>query len=88
MDLELPGRRELESALGDLNEPWSGGPLSEPARKLLATNAAYVDDPLLTEQSCRQRAARAKSASTPRFSILPILSLNSSTPEIFGTSRS
>jgi len=42
IDLELPGRRELESALRELNQPWSGGPLSEPARELLAGHASYV----------------------------------------------
>jgi spectinomycin phosphotransferase len=30
--LELPGHRHLEAALLELDEPWTGGPLSEPAR--------------------------------------------------------
>ena len=42
IDLDLPGRRELESALRELNRPWSGGQRSEPARELLAPNASYV----------------------------------------------
>jgi spectinomycin phosphotransferase len=42
IDLELPSRRELEEALRELNQPWSGGPLSEPARTLLAPHASYV----------------------------------------------
>ncbi len=42
IDLELPGRRELDSALREVNQPWSGGPLSESARELLAPNASYV----------------------------------------------
>jgi thiamine kinase-like enzyme len=42
VDLELPGRSELDSALRELNQTWSGGPLSEPARKLLAPHASYV----------------------------------------------
>ena len=42
IDLELPGGHELESALRELNQPWSGGPLSKPARELLAPNASYV----------------------------------------------
>jgi spectinomycin phosphotransferase len=42
IDLELPGRRELESALLDLSQPWSGGPLSEQARELLAPHASFV----------------------------------------------
>jgi spectinomycin phosphotransferase len=42
IDLELPGRRELESALRELNQPWSGGPLSEPARELFGPHASYI----------------------------------------------
>ena len=42
VDLELPGRRRLEAALRDLNQTWSGGPLSEPARKLLVPHASDV----------------------------------------------
>jgi spectinomycin phosphotransferase len=42
IDLELAGRRELESALGELNRTWSGGPLSEPARQTLEGNASYM----------------------------------------------
>jgi spectinomycin phosphotransferase len=42
IELELPGRRELESALRELNQRWSAGPLSEPARQLLARDASYV----------------------------------------------
>ncbi len=29
---ELPGRDQLEAALREVDDPWSGGPLSEPAR--------------------------------------------------------
>ncbi len=39
VDLDLPGRRRLEAALRELNQTWSGGPLSEPARELLAPHA-------------------------------------------------
>jgi hypothetical protein len=42
IDLGLPGRRDLEGALRDVNETWSGGPLSEPARQLLARHASDV----------------------------------------------
>jgi Phosphotransferase enzyme family len=42
IDLGLPGRRRLEAALQELNQTWSGGPLSEPARQALATHASYV----------------------------------------------
>ena len=44
VELELPGRRELESALRALNKTWSGGPLSEPAREALAQDASYVPE--------------------------------------------
>lgn len=40
--LGLPGRRPLEAGLRALNETWSGGPLSEPARQVLAAHAADV----------------------------------------------
>jgi len=42
IDLELPGRRELETALRDVNEMWFGGPFSEPARQALARHASDV----------------------------------------------
>jgi spectinomycin phosphotransferase len=35
-------RPELEAALGELSQPWSGGPYSEPARRLLARHAARL----------------------------------------------
>jgi spectinomycin phosphotransferase len=40
IDLELPGRRRLEAALGDLSEPWPGGPFSERARQALSHHAS------------------------------------------------
>lgn len=40
--LALPGRPGLESALRELNEPWSGGPFSEPARQALKRHASYM----------------------------------------------
>jgi spectinomycin phosphotransferase len=40
--LELPGRHHLDRALSELDEPWQGGPLSEPARAALAAHAAAV----------------------------------------------
>ena len=42
VDLSLPGRGELESALQALDQPWSGGPFSEPARQTLASHASEV----------------------------------------------
>lgn len=40
--LELPRRADLEAALGELDRPWTGGPLSEPVRELLARSASVV----------------------------------------------
>jgi spectinomycin phosphotransferase len=42
--LALPGRAVLESALDDLDRPWTGGPSSEPARRQLADHAASVHE--------------------------------------------
>lgn len=42
--LELAGRGVLEAALRDVNETWSGGPLSEPARQAFASHAADVPE--------------------------------------------
>lgn len=42
IDLELPGRRQLEGALQELNQTWLGGPFSEPARQALAPHAFDV----------------------------------------------
>jgi hypothetical protein len=44
IDLELPGRGRLEEALRSVNEVWSGGPLSEPARQALARHASDVSE--------------------------------------------
>jgi spectinomycin phosphotransferase len=40
--LQLSQRADLESALGELDEEWVGGPFSEPARALLAGHAADI----------------------------------------------
>ena len=40
--LELPGRRHIEAGLRELDEPWSGGPFSEPARHALAAAGTDV----------------------------------------------
>jgi spectinomycin phosphotransferase len=40
--LELPGRGHIEAALRDVDEPWAGGPLSEPARRAFAGRASDV----------------------------------------------
>jgi spectinomycin phosphotransferase len=40
--LELPGRGHIEAGLRDVDETWSGGPLAEPARRVLAERASDV----------------------------------------------
>ena len=60
VDLELPGRHRLEAALGELSQTWSGGPLSEPARKLLAPHASDVAELLaLSDRLSRDVARRS-----------------------------
>jgi spectinomycin phosphotransferase len=41
--LAVPGRALLVSALNDRNRPWTGGPLSEPARQILVRHAETVE---------------------------------------------
>ena len=38
----IPARDSLEEALADLDQPWNGGPFSEPTRAWLARSAASV----------------------------------------------
>lgn len=40
--LDLPGRHHLEAALRELDEAWSGGPLSEPARDAVRDSATEL----------------------------------------------
>jgi spectinomycin phosphotransferase len=42
IDLDVPGRPLLEAALQELDQTWSGGPFSEPARQALAPHAADI----------------------------------------------
>jgi spectinomycin phosphotransferase len=42
LGLDLPGRRHLEAGLQELNQTWSGGPFSEPARQRFASHASDV----------------------------------------------
>lgn len=57
MDLELPGRRDLESALDDVGQAWSGGPFSEPTREVLAEHAPYVTELLALADRLRDHVA-------------------------------
>jgi spectinomycin phosphotransferase len=45
--LDLPGRHHLEAALLELDEEWTGGPLSEPARAAVRDSASELAE-LLT----------------------------------------
>ena len=58
VDLELPGRRRLEAALRELNQTWSGGPLSEPARELLAPRASDLAELLALSDRLSVEVAR------------------------------
>jgi spectinomycin phosphotransferase len=44
IELDLPGRAELEAALRDMDEPWTGGPFSERARQAIAEHASDIVD--------------------------------------------
>jgi spectinomycin phosphotransferase len=57
---DLPGRRHLEEALRDAHEPWTGGPLSEPARAAVAESAPVLTELLaLADRLCADAQARA-----------------------------
>jgi spectinomycin phosphotransferase len=44
LGFDLPAMGHLEAALRELDEPWSGGPLSEPARKAVRDAAADLTE--------------------------------------------
>lgn len=57
----VPLRGVLEKALSELDEPWRGGPFSEPARAVLASTAGQVRRLLQTfDQLARQVAATSQ----------------------------
>jgi spectinomycin phosphotransferase len=57
--LELPGRAHIEAALRDVDEPWAGGPLSEPARDAFAGRVSDVAELLaLSDRLAAGVAAR------------------------------
>jgi len=58
IDLDLPGRSRLEAALGELDQTWTGGPLSEPARQTLARNAGFVAELLALGDQLSAEVAR------------------------------
>jgi spectinomycin phosphotransferase len=59
VDLDLPGRGALESALREIDVTWSGGPLAEAAWQALASRASDVADLLgLFDRLRREVATR------------------------------
>jgi spectinomycin phosphotransferase len=58
MDLDVPGRRHVEAALRHVDRPWSGGPLSEAARALVAAGASDVAELLALADRLREEIAR------------------------------
>jgi spectinomycin phosphotransferase len=44
LGFELPGRRHIEAALVERDRPWTGGPLSEPARAAISKSASALAD--------------------------------------------
>lgn len=57
--LDLAARPVLEAALGELSQPWNGGPYSEPARQLLARHASHLDQALASFDELAREAARS-----------------------------
>jgi spectinomycin phosphotransferase len=58
--LDLPGRRHLENALRDVDEPWTGGPLSEPAREAIKESASVLTELLaVADDLCAQAEQHA-----------------------------
>ena len=58
--LDLAARPVLEAALGELSQPWNGGPYSEPARQLLARHASHLDRALASFDELAREAARSE----------------------------
>ena len=54
--LELSGREHLEAALRDLDGPWAGGPLAEPAREAMRAAAPVLVDLLALADRLRADA--------------------------------
>jgi spectinomycin phosphotransferase len=56
---DLAARPVLEAALGELSQPWSGGPYSEAARQLLARHASLLGRALAGFDELACEAARS-----------------------------
>jgi spectinomycin phosphotransferase len=59
--IEVPGRLQLEAALGELAKPWNGGPFSEPTRRELASHAEDVAGWLATFDGLASRLSHSSS---------------------------
>lgn len=57
--LDLATRPVLEAALGELSQPWSGGPYGEPARRLLVRQASRLGRALARFDELAREAARS-----------------------------
>ena len=57
--LDLAARPVLEAALGELSQPWNGGPYSERARELLARHASHLGRALASFDELAREAARS-----------------------------
>ena len=62
IDLDLPGRGDLEAALLALVDPWSAGPFAEPARQALARHASEVWELLALADRLRAEVAKRSGA--------------------------
>ena len=56
---DLTARPVLEAALGELSQPWNGGPYSEPARQLLARHASLLGRALAGFDELAREAAQS-----------------------------
>jgi spectinomycin phosphotransferase len=56
---ELAARPVLEAALGELSQPWNGGPYGEPARQLLTRQASRLGRALARFDELVREAARS-----------------------------
>jgi spectinomycin phosphotransferase len=57
--LDLAARPALEAALGELSQPWDGGPYSERARRLLARQASHLAQALASFDELAREAGRS-----------------------------
>ncbi len=61
-DFVLPGREVLEEAFRHLDSAWPGGPFAEPARELLRSHAARVQERLRAYDQLKGRAIHEQDA--------------------------